>query len=111
TRRLHSLGRPARRVTIRLGRPRRVGVGEWACPVQFSGLEGIHDVAGRGVDSCQALIEALAGIEYTLRRSGLQFAWSGMKNETGFPRVVPYSFGPQFAASINQHIDLQLERF
>ena len=111
TRRLNILGDAGRRVTVRLGRPRRVRVGEWACPVQFTGLGEIRHIAGRGVDSCQALVEAIAGIYYTLAQSGRRFSWSSIKDEAGFPRAVPYSFGPEFSARINQHIDRELERF
>jgi len=111
TRRLNVLGDSCRPVTVRIGRPRRVRVGEWACPVQFAGLGETHYIAGRGVDSCQALVEALAGIHYTLAQSGSRFSWSSIKDETGFPRVVPYSFGPKFSARVNQHIDRELERF
>src|SRR5882724_11909197 len=111
TRRLNVLGGGRRPVTIRIGRPRRVRVGEWACPVQFAGLGETLHIAGRGVDSCQALVEALAGIHYTLAQSGSRFSWSSIKDETGFPRAVPYSFGPKFTARVNQHIDRELERF
>ena len=114
TRRLNVLGgarRPVTIVTIRIGRPRRVRVGEWACPVQFVGRGATHHIAGRGVDSCQALVEALAGIHYTLAQSGSRFSWSSIKDETGFPRAVPYSFGPKFSARVNQHIDREVERF
>jgi hypothetical protein len=65
----------------------------------------------RGVDSCQALLNAFDGIHYTLAQSGLQFTWIDIENETGFPRSVPYSFGPDFAARINRYIDRQLNRF
>ena len=111
TRRLNVLGDARRTVTIWIGRPRRVRVGEWACPVQFAGLGETGQIAGRGVDSCQALVEALAGIHYMLAQSGSRFSWSSIKDETGFPRAVPYSFGPKFSARINQHIDRELERF
>jgi uncharacterized protein DUF6968 len=111
TRRLNVLGGARRPVTIRIGRPRRVRVGEWACPVQFAGGGATHHIAGRGVDSCQALVEALAGIHYTLAQSGSRFSWSSIKDETGFPRAVPYSFGPKFSARVNQHIDREVERF
>jgi len=110
TRRLSILGDRRRPVTVRIGGPRRVRVGEWACPVEFSGPTKIEDVAGRGVDSCQALVDALAGIHYTLAKSGYKFSWSSIENETGFPRAVSYGFGPEFRGRVNQHIDRELER-
>src|SRR5580765_7090720 len=110
SRRLTSLGDDARRITVRVGRPRRVQAGEWACPVEFTGLAEIGQIAGRGVDSCQALLNAFDGIHYTLAQSGLRFTWSALENETGFPRSVPYGFGPDFAAGINRHIDRQINR-
>src|SRR5512138_2079703 len=97
TRRLKVLGDAGRLVTIRLGRPRRVRTGEWACPVQFTGLAELRQIAGRGVDSCQALLEALAGIHYTLAQTRQRFSWSSMNDQTGFPRPVPYSLGPEFS--------------
>jgi hypothetical protein len=111
TRRLIIVGERPRPVTVRIGRPRRVRVGEWACPVEFSGLGELQGVAGRGVDSCQALVDALAGIHYSLAESGYKFSWSSVDGETGFPRAVPYGFGPEFAARVRQHIDRELERF
>jgi len=66
---------------------------------------------GRGVDSCQALVDALAGIHYTLVHSKWTFSWNSIDGETGFPRVVPYGFGPGFSARIDRHIDRELQRF
>jgi len=111
TRRLTSVGKLARHVTVRVGRPRRVGVGEWACPVQFTGLPEPLQISGRGVDSCQALVDALQGVHYTLERSGMRFSWAGIEGETGFPRSVPYGFGLVLAARINAYIDRELGRF
>ena len=111
TRRLTSVGKLARHVTVRVGRPRRVGVGEWACPVQFTGLPEPQQISGRGVDSCQALVDALQGVHYTLERSGMRFGWAGIEGETGFPRSVPYGFGLVLAARINAYIDRELGRF
>jgi len=89
----------------------RVRVGEWACPVEFTGLGETRQIAGRGVDSCQALIDALQGVHHTLGRSGARFSWAGIADETGFPRSVPSGFGPGFAARIGDHIDRELRRF
>jgi hypothetical protein len=112
TRRLTSVGKLARHVTVRVGRPRRVGVGEWACPVQFTGLPEAQQISGRGVDSCQALVDALQGVHYALERSGMRLSWAaGVEGETGFPRCVPYGFGLVLAARINAFIDRELGRF
>jgi len=111
TRRLTPLGTATQPVTVRVGRPRRVRVGEWACPVEFTGLGETRQIAGRGVDSCQALIDALQGVHYTLGRSGFRLSWAGIADETGFPRSVPSGFGPEFAARISDHIDRELSRF
>jgi hypothetical protein len=78
-------------------------------PIRRLGRDPLH--CGAWSDSCQALVEALAGIHYTLAQSGSRFSWSSIKDETGFPRAVPYSFGPKFSARVNQHIDRELERF
>jgi hypothetical protein len=110
TRRLTSVGTAAQPVTVRVGRPRRVRVGEWACPVEFTGLGKTRQIAGRGVDSCQALIDALQGVHHTLRRSGVRLSWTGIADETGFPQSVPYGFGLEFAARISDHIDRELSR-
>ncbi len=88
TRRLTSVGKLARHVTVRVGR-----------------------ISGRGVDSCQALVDALQGVHYTLERSGMRLSWAGVDGETGFPRSVPYGFGLVLAARINAYIDRELGRF
>lgn len=111
TRRLTIAGEQPRPVTVRIGPPRRVRVGEWACPVEFSGLGELKGVVGRGVDSCQALLDAFAGIHYSLVKSGYEFSWFSLDGETGFSRAVPYGFGPEFAARVDQHIDREVERF
>jgi hypothetical protein len=110
TRRLTSVDKPARYVTVRVGRPRRVGVGEWACPVQFTGLTEPQQISGRGADSCQALVDALQGVHHTLERSGMRLSWAGIEGETGFPRSVPYGFGLVFAARISAYIDREIGR-
>jgi hypothetical protein len=111
TRRLTILGKGRRRVTVRVGRPRRVRAGEWACPVEFAGMRETEGVAGRGVGSCQALVDALAGIHFTLEKSGYKFRWNSTDNGTGFPRPVPYTLGAEFTARVHRHIDRELERF
>ena len=109
-RRLRLVEHPTRSVVVRVGRPRRVRVGEWACPVGFTGLPETPQITGRGVDSCQALVDALQGVHYTLARSGLRLMWLGTQDETGFPRCVPYGLGADLAVRINRHIDRQLEQ-
>ena len=77
--------RKRQRVQIRIGRPVRdvptVGGLDWRCPVSMTGLRKSRRPQGLGVDSLQALIDALKAVEVEIdaraRASGGRFEWLG----------------------------------
>ena len=81
---------PRRTVVVSLGKPRRTkGTQDWECPFQIRG-SGMRRVEyGRGIDAFQALTMALEGIRYFLDRSRMPLAWTGVRDDTGFQRLIP----------------------
>lgn len=106
-------GRPQRkRITVRVGTPRKAEDVDWVCPYQIKGLDRSRVDLARGLDALQALMMALEAIRLRLEQDGLQCTWQGgEEGDAGFPRVVPAFFGPEFAAKTNRLIDRELERF
>jgi uncharacterized protein DUF6968 len=72
-------------VHIRIGQPVRdvptVGGLDWRCPISMTGLKKSRRPQGIGVDSLQALIDALKAVEVEIdaraRNSGGRFEWLG----------------------------------
>jgi hypothetical protein len=87
-------------VRVSLGAPRPRTNGDWECPFRIHGA-GISRVQfGCGVDSMQALSDALQGIRVLLDESGLALGWKmgpGRQDiwdgETGFARSIPIALG------------------
>jgi hypothetical protein len=88
-------------VRVSLGAPRPVTDGaDWECPFRIHG-SGISRVEfGYGIDSMQALSDALQGIRVRLDESGLALGWKFgpgrhdiWHDETGFARSIPLVLG------------------
>lgn len=88
-------------VRVSLGAPRPGTEGaEWECPFRIHGA-GISRVEfGYGIDSMQAITDALQGIRVRLDESGLALGWKvgpGRQDiwhdETGFARSIPMVLG------------------
>lgn len=103
----------SRKVTVSLGKPRRMKRGEdWECPFQIKGLGGSAAKYGYGVDAIQALTTALEGIRVTLERSGKRLSWiGGNPGDPGFERPVPSALGVDFSRRLNRIIDREVARF
>jgi len=99
-----------KRLTVRLGTPRKTGSVEWGCPYQIVGLDGSRVEIAYGIDAIQALQLALAAIH--IRFEGRSdCTWKGGdEGDAGFPRSVPYAFGRDFAARVERHIDAEIAR-
>lgn len=95
-------------VIVRLGRPRRVPGGDWACAYHISRLGSRKIQYAYGIDAIQALLMAIEGIRVALERSGRQFSWAGGEPGTGFTRLVPIAFGLGFARHLEQLIDQEI---
>jgi len=68
-------GKPANRVEIVLGTPRRLG-SDWECPFSIQGLEGGSVRTITGSDSLQALQLAIQALRVRLDETGRKFLWS-----------------------------------
>jgi len=88
-------------VRVSLGAPRpRTEDADWECPFRIHGA-GISRVEfGYGIDSMQALTNALDGIRVLLDESGLALGWKVgagrhdiWHDETGFARSIPIALG------------------
>jgi hypothetical protein len=103
-------GARSRKVTVSLGKPRRMKRGEdWECPFRISGSAVQY---GYGVDAIQALTTALEGIRVTLERSGKRLSWvGGNPGDPGFERPVPSALGVDFSRRLNRIIDREVAQF
>jgi len=111
TRKLEVSGGASGTLTVRIGRPRRHGRGEWVCPFEVVGLGGRRSGAGHGVDSVQALIQAVEGARTQVLATGTRIVGTFCDEPAGLPRTVPSFFGRRFALSLNRMIDRKVERF
>ncbi|MGH2608961.1 MAG: DUF6968 family protein [Tepidiformaceae bacterium] len=78
----------ARRVVLRIGKPRRQGTGAWACPFRIAGLgrQGVDRAYGE--DAVQALQLALEVIRIQLDTSERSVTWLGLPVAVAFPRQI-----------------------
>ena len=106
-----SRGGTARVLTAKIGVPRRVGTGEWACPYWITGFGDGATFRARGVDSVQALVLALEGVRIELKKAGGRISWVGERGTAGFPRYVPDYYGQVFSERLEGMIDRELLRF
>ena len=100
-------------VHIRVGRPRKDrATGDYFCP--FS-LEGLGDRTSReawGIDSMQALQNALQAIRLALAPHASRLKWEGGQDGwLGFPKAIPDLFGPTFTQRLEGMVDREVERF
>jgi hypothetical protein len=95
------------KVTITLFAPVQDVDGEdWECSFEVDG----KGLSGRGVDSLQALVEALRGIKHVLDHDDTKLTWlSGKPKDTGIPRVLPYD-DPDFAELLGALVDAEMQR-
>ena len=98
-------------VTITLRQPVQDAEGsDWSCAFEVSTAEGSKEHRGRGVDSLQALVEALRGIKYVLDQGHTDLTWlSGKPKDTGMPQLLPYD-DPDFAELLRLLVDAEMQR-
>jgi hypothetical protein len=111
-RKLTTAGVRPKAITITLGKPRLPkGERDWECPFRISG-SGIRVLEnGYGVDSMQAVTNALQGIRYFLDKSGKSFEWFGIPiNGGGFQRFIPWYGDSRFTRRLEKLIDVELKR-
>jgi hypothetical protein len=77
-----------RRIVADVYAPRQVSDQEWACRYVIRGLPGRRQHDAHGIDSLQALSQAMQGIRYYLERSGLPISFLGQLGDFGIYRAV-----------------------
>jgi hypothetical protein len=90
-----------KKVRVTIGAPRPVtGGADWECPFRIHGAGLSRVEFGYGIDSMQALSDALQGIRVRLDESGLALGWrfgpgphDTWHDETGFARSIPLVLG------------------
>jgi hypothetical protein len=108
-RQLTQVENPRKKISVALGRPRRVGTTQWVCRFQIRGLDDSSIKNAFGVDALQALLNAVEGSRVCLEKTRSNLRWIG--GNTGIPRSVPIFFGKGFADQINSLIDHEVEKF
>ena len=103
-------GRKASTLTVKIGRPRRVRTGEWACPYWISGLGDRITHKVRGIDAVQALVLALEAVRLELKKFGGRISWPGERGGGEFPQYVPTEWGPETTDRIEKFIRRELLR-
>jgi hypothetical protein len=99
-------------VEVAFFQPERDGeTGDFRCPFEISGLEGVEPSrqAAWGVDSVQALQQAMQGARVALEPHRAQLSWLG-DSELGFAQYVPNGFGPELDAHFEQLIEREMVR-
>jgi hypothetical protein len=85
---------------------------EWECAFYLTNIGMTEIQFGHGIDSVQALIQAIEGARVFLEKSGKELIWEGgKKGETGIPRYVPAIYGKNFTEHLYRIIDCELEGF
>jgi hypothetical protein len=112
-RRLKLFGARGRKTAVvSLGMPKRYGR-SWGCPIYISGIGLQEPVVVYGEDAFQALIMAIAGIRWTMDKSGFAFSWlTSERGAHGFPRYIDYGgWGVAFRSKLERMVDREVDRF
>jgi hypothetical protein len=67
---------------------------------------------GHGIDSIQALVNALEGIRSRIQRSGKKWTWEGAEpGDSGFSRMLPSLFGLDFYNRLERILEREMAVF
>jgi hypothetical protein len=112
-RRLSVVGEPGREIVITLGKPRpEPDPSVWMCSFLVEGIPKARRRVARGVDSLQALQNAIEAARHLLNTCGVVCTWHGGEpGEIGLPRPVPTFEGSGFAERIERYIDREMKKF
>lgn len=82
-----------RKVKVSIGLPRRLLRASWECRFLIEGIGA--PIVGRagGVDTLQALLQAVEGVRVNLEQTGHCFVWLNAKDGLGIPFLIPLSHG------------------
>jgi hypothetical protein len=100
-------------VRIRVGKPRKDrATGDFFCPFSIEGLGDRKLREAWGIDSMQALQNALQAIRIELASHANTLTWAGGQDGwLGFPKVIPDLFGPKFTQRLEKLVDRETDRF
>jgi uncharacterized protein DUF6968 len=100
-------------VRIRIGKPRKDrATGDYFCPFSIEGLGAQKAREAWGIDSMQALQNALQAIRLELAPHANTLSWvGGQDGWLGFPKVIPDLFGPKFTRRLEALVDRETDRF
>jgi len=100
-------------VHIRVGRPRKDrATGDYFCPFSLEGLGNRTNHEAWGIDSMQALQNALQAIRLALAPHVSSLKWEGGQDGwLGFTKAIPDLFGPTFTQRLEGMVDREVERF
>ncbi len=105
-------GNTQKRLTLLLGKPRKVKDDEWVCFFRIKGLGKSPLKRAYGFDMLQALLLAIEGLRVTLENHDQEFTWAGGEaGDFGIPRFVPLFFGKEFSDRLNSLIDREVTSF
>jgi hypothetical protein len=112
-RRFSVTGEPDREVVVTIGKPRpEPDPSVWRCSFIVEGLPRARRRIARGVDSLQALQNAIEAARRKLKASGLVLTGTGCEpGEIGMPRPVPSYPGSGIEERIDRYIDKELRKF
>ncbi|WNG52112.1 hypothetical protein F0U60_54425 [Archangium minus] len=100
-------------VHVRVGKPRKdSATGDYFCPFSIKGLHPQRVHEAWGMDSMQALQNALQAIRIELAPHADRLRWEGGQDGwLGFPKVIPDLFGPAFIQRLEKLVDRETDRF
>lgn len=82
------------------------------CPFSLKGLHTQRVHEAWGMDSMQALQNALQAIRVELAPHADSLRWEGGQDGwLGFPKVIPDLFGPAFTQRLEKMVDRETDRF
>jgi hypothetical protein len=104
----HVRGEP---IQLVLFKPERVPgeYEEWECRVDIVRGDGVVTHHGRGVDSLQCIITAVAALRAMIGSDPRRFRWLGADGELGLPTVIQED-DPDFIAMIEHLIEAENSR-
>lgn len=97
---------------VRIGKPRKDrATGDYFCPYTLEGLGDRKASEAWGMDSMQALQNALQAIRLVTPHANT-LSWAGGQDGwLGFPKVISDLFGPTFTLRLEKLVDRETDRF
>jgi len=84
--------------------------GEWSCRLELRrGADNVAVLTGRGIDSLQALINAIGGFRSFFKDELARLTWFGVPRDVGLPKLISDD-DPDFLALLEQVIETEYRR-